>query len=138
MISSHQSTIFLITPRRAFYEDSLYIQKIGSNGGSIEILTMISVQKCQFLAKSENWTIAYAYCSWKLTVYNECLVYVQSLDFPLIIHKTQIIGFDISWIWSAKGPITQLVVIPLYTLVSFHFCHLIYHGPYGKIFKMIL
>ena len=26
----------------------------GSRGGGIEILTMIGVQKCQFLAKSEN------------------------------------------------------------------------------------
>ena len=64
-------------------------------GGGIEILTIIGVQKCQFLGKSENWTNAYAYCSCKLIFYNECLVYIHSLDFPLIIHITEIVGFHI-------------------------------------------
>ena len=67
-----------------------------SRGGGIEILTMIGVQKCQFLAISENLTNAYAYRSSKLIVYNECLVYVHSLDFPLIILITKIVRFHIS------------------------------------------
>ena len=52
----------------------------------MEILTMIGVQKCQFSAKSENWTITYANCSSKLIVNNEWLEYILSLDFPIIIH----------------------------------------------------
>ena len=67
-----------------------------SRGGVIEILTMIGVQKCQFLAKSENWTNSSAYCSSKLNVNNECLVYIHSLDFNLIINITKIIQFNIS------------------------------------------
>ena len=57
---------------------------------------MIGVQKCQFLAKPENSINAYAYCSSKLIVNNECLVYVYSLDFPLIIHVTKIVRFHVS------------------------------------------
>ena len=52
----------------------------------MEILTIIGVQKCQFSAKSEILSNAYAYCSRKLIVNNECLAYIHSLDFPLIIH----------------------------------------------------
>ena len=65
----------------------------------MEILTMIGVQKCKFLlnlAKSENWTNAYAYCLNKLIVNNECLAYIHSLDLPLIIHIIKILQFHIS------------------------------------------
>ena len=62
-------------------------------GGGIEILTMIGVQKCQFFAKSENLKNAYAYRLSKFIVNNECLVYVHSLNFPLIIHITKIVRF---------------------------------------------
>ena len=55
-----------------------------SRVGGIEILTMIGVQKCQFLVKSESLTNAYACCSCKWIINNECLVYIHSLDFPLI------------------------------------------------------
>ena len=65
-------------------------------GGGIEILTMIGVQKWQFLAKSENWKNAYAYCSSKSIDNNECLVYIHSMNFPLIIHVRKIIQFHIS------------------------------------------
>ena len=68
----------------------------GSRGGDIEILTMIDVQKCQFLAISEIWTIASAYCSRKIIFNNESLVCKHSLNFPLIIHTTKIVRFHIS------------------------------------------
>ena len=65
----------------------------------MEILTILGVLKCQFLlnlAKSENWTNAYAYWLNKLIVNNECLAYIHSLDFPLIIHIIKILQFHIS------------------------------------------
>ena len=68
----------------------------GSRGGGIQILTLIGVRKCQFLAKSENLSNAYAYCSSKSIVNNEYLVYIHSLNFPLIIHITKIERFHIS------------------------------------------
>ena len=69
----------------------------GLRGGGIEIIwKIIGVQKCQYLAKWENWTNASAYCSSKLIVSNECLVYIQSLNFPLIINITKIVWFHIS------------------------------------------
>ena len=69
---------------------------IGSRDGGIEILTMMGVQKCHFLAKSENLTNACFYCSSKLIVKNKCLVYKDRLDFPLIFHITKIVRFHIS------------------------------------------
>ena len=77
----------------------LHISNVfGSRGGAIEIMTMIGVQKCQFLAKSENWTNVYACCSCKLIINNECLVpvYTHSLAFSLNIHITKIWQFQIS------------------------------------------
>ena len=62
-------------PRLERFMKILCISEIfGLRGGGIEIMTMIGVQKCQFLAKSENGTNAYAYFSSKLIVNNECLV----------------------------------------------------------------
>ena len=69
---------------------------LGSRGGATEILTMISVQKCQFSAISENWTNVYACCSCKSIINYECLVYIHSLDFPLIIYARKIRQFHIS------------------------------------------
>ena len=66
-------------PTSSRYRSSPVYHKI--EGWGVEILIMIGVQKCQFLAKPENSTNAYAYCSSKLIVNNECLVYVYSLDF---------------------------------------------------------
>ena len=63
------------------FQRILRISKLfGSRIGGIKILTMIGVQKCQFLGKKENWTNAYAYCSSKLIVNNECLVYIHSFN----------------------------------------------------------
>ena len=58
-----QPPIQFLVPQtfRAFSEDSLYIKTFWIEGWGIEILTMIDVQKCQFLAKSENWTNAVSY-----------------------------------------------------------------------------
>ena len=47
----------------------------------------MSVQKCQLLAISENSTNVYACCSFKLIIKNECLVYIHSFDFALIIYN---------------------------------------------------
>ena len=68
----------------------------GSRGGATEILTMISVQKCHFLAISENWSNEYACCSFNSIIYNNFSVYIHSLDFPLIIYVTKIGQFLIS------------------------------------------
>ena len=42
-------------------------------------------QKCQFLA-FRKLNYCFACCSCKLIINNKCLVYIYSLDFPLIIY----------------------------------------------------
>mgnify|MGYP003684570481 CR=1 FL=1 len=75
----------------------LPISKVfGSRSGAIEIFTMISVQKCQVLAISEDLTNMYACCSFKLIIDNECLVFIHSLGFALIIYVTKIRQFHVS------------------------------------------
>ena len=50
---------------------NLLISKVfGSRGGATEILMMISMQKCQFLAISEDKTNVYACCTFKLLTMN--------------------------------------------------------------------
>ena len=68
----------------------------GSRGCGTEILMMIRVQKCQYMAISENWTDVYASCSCKSIINKECLVYIHSLGFPLIIYVTKTGQFHIS------------------------------------------
>ena len=92
----------------------LRISKVfGSRGGATEILTMISVQNWQCLAISEDWTDVYAWCSFKLIINNECLVYIHSLDFVIIIHETKIRQFHVSQFWHVTGPILPFVVLAL-------------------------
>ena len=69
----------------------------GSRAGATEML-MISVQKWQFLAISENWTNIYVCCSCKLIIKlnNKCFVYIHSLDFSLIIYVRKIGLYHIS------------------------------------------
>ena len=67
----------------------------GLRVGGVKILTMISVQKYQFSAKSESRTTVYACCPSKLCINNKCLIYINSLDFPLNIHITKIVQFRI-------------------------------------------
>ena len=62
----------------------------GSRDGASEILTIISVQKCQFLSLSEKCTIVYACSSCKLIITDECLVYIHSWDFTPIVYVTKI------------------------------------------------
>ena len=85
----------------------------GLRGGTTEILTMISVQKCQFLAISANWTNVYTCCTCKLMINIDFLGNIHNLDFPLIIQATKIRQFHISQFWSATGPISQFVVLAL-------------------------
>ena len=60
----------------------LRISKVfGSRGGATEI----RVTNSQFLAMSENLTNVQACCLCKLIFNNECLVFIHSFDFPLII-----------------------------------------------------
>ena len=61
------------------FKMNLCLSKVfGSRGGATEILTMISVQKCQFLAISQDWTNVNACCSFKLIINNnEGLVYIH-------------------------------------------------------------
>ena len=78
------------------FQRILCISKLfGSRGEGIEILTIINVQKCQFLAKSRNWTNVYVCCSCKLILNDERLVYIHSLDFLLNTHITKIVQFHI-------------------------------------------
>ena len=58
----------------------------GSRGGGTEILIMIGGQKCQFSAKSENWTNVYVCCSCKLITNDEYLVCLHSFDFTQNTH----------------------------------------------------
>ena len=96
----------------------LRISKVfGSRGGATEILTIISVQKCQFLAISEDWTNVYACCSFKLIINNECLVYIYSLNFALSIYVTKIRKFHISQFWHGIGPISPFVVLALFIIL---------------------
>ena len=74
---------------------------------------MISVQKCQFLAISEDWTNVYACFSFKLIVKNECLVSIHSLDFALLIYVTKIRKFHVSQFWNGTGTISLFVVLAL-------------------------
>ena len=75
---------------------------------------MISVQKCQFLAISEDWTNVYVSYSFKLIINNECLANIHSLDFALIIYVIKIRQFYVSQFWHATGPISPFVVLALY------------------------
>ena len=85
----------------------LFISKIfGSRGKGMEILTIIGVQKCQILVKSENWTNVYAFVSSKLIVINECLAYIHSLTFFLLFIQQKM--YDSI---SETGPILPLVVV---------------------------
>ena len=99
----------------------LRISKVfGSKSGATEILTMISVQKCQVLAISEDWTNVHACCSFKLIINNECLVFIHSLDFALIIYVTKIRQFHISQFWNGTGPILPFLVLALFELTDYH------------------
>ena len=98
---------------------NLPISKVfGSRGGVTEILTMISVQKWQFLATSEDWTNVDACCSLKLIIIEECFVYFLSLDFALIIYVTKVRQFHASQIWHGTGPISPFVVLALWCLLG--------------------
>ena len=92
----------------------LRISKVfGSRSWATEIFTMISVQKCQVLAISEGWTNVHACCSFKLIIDNECLVFIHSLGFALIIYATKIRQFYVSQFWHGTGPISPFVVLAL-------------------------
>ena len=93
----------------------------GSRGRATEMLTMISVQKCHFLAISENWSYVYACCSFNSIIYNNFSVYIHSLDFPLIIYATKIGKFHVSQFWSATGPISPFVVLALWLKLAQRF-----------------
>ena len=41
----------------------------------------VGLQKCQFLAKIENWTNVYAFCSRKLIIINEYLIYMEDSSY---------------------------------------------------------
>ena len=113
---------------------NLRIPKVfGSKSGATEILKMINVQKCKFLAISEDWTNVYACCSLKLIIYNECLVYIYSLDFALIISVTKIRQFHVSQFCDGSGPISPFVVL---ALLSSIYIHLLFHWvPRHPIFE---
>ena len=77
---------------------------------------------------SEDWTNVYACCSFKLIINNECLVYIHSLEFALIIYVTNIRQFHVSQFWHGTGPILPFVVLALW-LQLFQW--------FRKIFKVV-
>ena len=82
-------TIFFILQLRPNLQSKIYYHRhlewfkmvFGSRDWAIEILTVISVLKCQFLVKSENWTKICACCSCKVIINDEFLVYIHSLAY---------------------------------------------------------
>ena len=92
---------------------NLRISKVfGSRGGATEILTVISVQKCQFLAISENWTNVYACFSFNLIINNECSVYIQfGLCSNYLCEKVR--QFHVLQFWHGTGPISPFVALAL-------------------------
>ena len=72
---------------------------------------MISVQKCHFLAISEDWTNVYACCSFKLIVNHQCLVCIHCLDFALTIYVTKIRQFHVSQFWYWARPISPFMIL---------------------------
>ena len=98
----------------------------GSRGGGIQILTLIGVRKCQFLAKSENWSNAYAYCSNKSIVNNECLVSIQfELSSNYLYNKNWTIPYFINLISdranfavSGSTSLQLLYIIPWFSLLG--------------------
>ena len=78
---------------------------------------MISVQKRQYIAISEDWTedwtIVYACYSFKLIINNDCFVYIYRLDFALIIYVTKIRQFHVLQFWHGTGPISPFVALAL-------------------------
>ena len=50
--------------------------------------------------------------------YFECLVYIHSLDFALIIYVTKISQFHVSQFWHGTGPILPFVVQALYNFCT--------------------
>ena len=74
----------------------------------------------------ERWTNMYIYiyiyicCSCKWIFTDECLVYIHSLDSLLYTHITKIVWFHISQIWSATGPISPFMVLPLSIFLTVH------------------
>ena len=93
-IQLHIRSNFPYHRRLERFQKILCISKLfRSRCWGIKILTMIDVQTCRFLAKSENWTNVYACCSCKFIISDECLVYMNSLDFPLNTLITKIVQF---------------------------------------------
>ena len=55
----------------------------------------------------------YACSSFKLIINNECLVYIYSLDFALLVYVTKTRQFHVLQFWQGTGPISPLVVLAL-------------------------
>ena len=74
--------IFFFDRHLEYFKIILRISKVfGSRGGATEI----RVTNGQFLAMSENLTNVQACCSSSLIFNNECVVFIHSFDFPLVI-----------------------------------------------------
>ena len=109
-----RSNFCIHRPLQHFQRILCISKRFGLRGEGLEILTMISVQKCHFLANLENWTNVCVCCSCKLIINDECLVYIQSWDFFLNTHITKLVQFHVSLIWSTTGPISSFMVLPLW------------------------
>ena len=51
---------------------------------------------------SEDWKNVYACSSFKLIINNECLVYIYSLDFALLVYVTKTRQFHVSQFWQGQ------------------------------------
>ena len=90
-----------------------------------EVGNRIIVQKWQLLAISEKWTSVLACCSCKLIINNECLVYVYSLEFPLIIYLTEIGHFHTSYLISNRADFAVRGPSSLHISISQAFSYLV-------------
>ena len=89
----------LLQTFRSFSDDSSFVKSFWIEGWGNRKIDDDKCAKMQFLTISENWTNIYACCSFNSIIYNDCSVYIDSLDFPLIIYVTKIKQFHVSQFW---------------------------------------
>lgn len=77
----------------------LRISKVfGWRGWATYTLTIINVQKCWFLATSENLSQEYMLVHENEIINNDCLLYIHSLDFSCKIYERWTIPYFVSFI----------------------------------------
>ena len=82
----------LLQTFRAFKDESSYIKSFWIEGWGNRNIDDDKYAKMPIFSYLEDKTNVYACCSFKLIINNECLVYIHSSDFALIIYGTKITG----------------------------------------------